>query len=107
MGWTYLLVAGVFEVFFAISLKAADNFTRFWPVVGFIVGAIASLYFLSKAMQTIPIGTAYAVWTGVGSVGTVILGIVFYHDPLNLGRMFFLSVLIFSIIGLRFFSGEI
>lgn len=106
MGWTYLFIAGAFEVVFATCLKACDNFTRIGPMIGFILGAIISLYLLSKAMQSIPIGTAYAVWTGIGSIGTVVFGIIFYGDPLNAGRLFFLVVLIFSIIGLRFCSGN-
>ncbi len=105
MGWGYLFIAGLFEVFFATCLKASDNFSRILPDVGVILGAALSLYFLSRAMQTIPMGTAYAVWTGIGSVGAVFLGITMYGDPVNMGRMFFLSVLIFSLIGLKFYSG--
>ena len=106
MGWTYLFIAGLFEVVFATCLKACDNFTRIWPMIGFILGAIISLYFLSKAMQTIPMGTAYAVWTGIGSVGTVIIGVSLYDDPVNIGRLFFLAVLIFSLIGFTLFSAH-
>ena len=106
MSWTFLFIAGTFEIVFALCLKSSENFTRLWPVLGFLFGAAASLYFLSRAMQTIPLGTAYAVWTGIGAVGTAILGILIYKDPVNLGRIFFLSTLIFSIVGLKFFAGE-
>ncbi len=105
MGWINIIIAGIFEVFFATCLKASDNFTRILPDIGVVLGAALSLYFLSRAMQTIPMGTAYAVWTGIGSIGTVILGIAIYGDPINVGRMFFLSVLIFSLVGLKFYSG--
>ena len=82
------------------------NTTRILPDIGVVLGAALSLYFLSRAMQTIPMGTAYAVWTGIGSIGTVILGIAIYGDPINLERLFFLSVLIFSLVGLKFYSGR-
>ncbi|PLY13124.1 MAG: QacE family quaternary ammonium compound efflux SMR transporter [Desulfuromonas sp.] len=107
MGWTYVIIAGLFEVFFAYCLKSADNFSRFWPVLGFVLGVVGSLYFLSRAMQTIPLGTAYAVWTGIGCVGTVILGILLFDDLVNFWRLFFLSILIASLVGLKFFSGEV
>ena len=107
MGWAYLFIAGLFEVVFATCLKASEHFTRLWFVFGFIAGAMLSLYYLSRAMQTIPMGTAYAVWTGIGSIGTVFLGILIYGDPVNFGRLFFLSVLILSLVGLKFFSGGV
>jgi len=70
-------------------LLKTTNTTRILPDIGVVLGAALSLYFLSRAMQTIPMGTAYAVWTGIGSIGTVILGIAIYGDPVNFGRMFF------------------
>lgn len=106
MSWTYLLVAGALEIFFAYCLKASDNFTRVWPIVGFVLGLGLSLYCLSRAMQTIPLGTAYAVWTGIGAVGTAILGVVTYGDPVNFGRIFFMATLILSVVGLKVVAGE-
>ncbi len=105
MGWFYIVIAGLFEVLFAVCLKASDNFTRIVPLTGFAAGVFFSLFFLSRAMQSIPIGTAYAVWTGIGSIGTVIIGILIYGDPANFSRLFFISILILSLIGLKFFSG--
>ena len=103
MNWIFLAIAGGFEVFFAFCLKESENFTRGWPVIGFVGGAAISLYCLSRAMQTIPLGTAYAVWTGIGAVGTTVLGVVVYGDAVNGIRMFFVATLICSIIGLKFF----
>jgi quaternary ammonium compound-resistance protein SugE len=105
LGWIYILIAGLFEVLFAICLKASDNFSKMLPLIGFAIGVFFSLYFLSRAMQSIPVGTAYAVWTGVGSIGTVMIGIFFYGDPTNFARLFFISLLILSLVGLKFFSG--
>lgn len=99
--WGYLVLAGLFEIGFASMLKLTENFTRLWPSVLFSVFAIASFLLLERAAETLPIGTAYAVWTGIGAVGTIIVGIVFYGDPATAWRMFFLSTLVGSIIGLR------
>ena len=102
MAWAYLLLAGAFEVGFASTLKLTDGFTRLWPTIVFLIFAIASFALLAKAAQTLPIGTAYAVWTGIGTVGTVIIGILFYKEPATALRLFFLATLIVSIIGLRY-----
>jgi len=102
MAWAYLLLAGAFEVGFASTLKLTDGFTRLWPTIVFLIFAITSFALLAKAAQTLPIGTAYAVWTGIGAVGTVIIGILFYKEPATALRLFFLATLIVSIIGLRY-----
>ncbi|MCJ7597081.1 MAG: multidrug efflux SMR transporter [Methyloceanibacter sp.] len=102
MAWAYLLLAGAFEVGFASTLKLTDGFTRLWPTIVFLIFAIASFALLAKAAQTLPIGTAYAVWTGIGTVGTVIIGILFYKEPATALRLFFIATLIASIIGLRY-----
>lgn len=107
MSWGFLVVAGILEVFFAYCLKASESFTRIAPTVSFVLGVVVSLYCLSRALQTIPLGTAYAVWTGIGAVGTVILGIAIYGDPVSLGRIFFMATLILSIVGLKFFGGTV
>jgi quaternary ammonium compound-resistance protein SugE len=102
MAWAYLLLAGTFEVGFASTLKLTDGFTRLWPTLIFLACAIISFLLLAKAAQTLPIGTAYAVWTGIGAVGTVIIGILFYKEPATALRLFFIATLIASIIGLRY-----
>ena len=102
MAWAYLLLAGAFEVGFASTLKLTDGFTRLWPTLLFLACAIISFLLLAKAAQTLPIGTAYAVWTGIGAVGTVIIGILFYKEPATALRLFFIMTLIASILGLKF-----
>lgn len=106
IGWIFLISAGVMEVGFTTFLKLSDTFTKLWPSVGFIVCALASLGLLTLSLKTIPLGTAYAVWTGIGAFGTAIIGILFYGDPYDIYRLFFLAMLIVSIIGLRLVSGD-
>lgn len=102
MAWFYLVVAGLFEVGFTTSLKLSDNFSkRGWAVL-FFVSISLSFYFLNKAIQQIPIGTAYAVWTGIGAVGTVLVGMALFKEPTDFWRMFFIFLLIGSILGLKF-----
>ena len=106
MSWIYLIIAGLFEVGFTTSLKLSDNFSnRLWSVMFFVCISL-SFYFLNRAIQTIPIGTAYAVWTGIGAVGTVIVGIMVFREPAEFWRMFFIFLLIGSIVGLKFVAGE-
>jgi len=105
MGWAYLVLAGVMEIGFTSFLKLSDTFTKLWPSVGFIVCALGSLGLLTLALKTIPLGTAYAVWTGIGAFGTAVVGILFYGDPHDIYRLFFLTLLIASIIGLKWVSG--
>ena len=100
--WIYLLTAGVLEIGFTSMLKLTDNFTKLLPTVAFIACAMGSFFMLTRAIEHIPLGTAYAVWTGIGAVGTIIIGIVIYNEPTNFLRLFFLSTLIGSIIGLKF-----
>ncbi len=99
-----LIIAGFFEVGFTTCMKLSENFTIWKWTVGFFVCAIISFYLLSKAIETIPIGTGYAVWTGIGAVGTVLIGILFFDEPTDFKRMFFIFLLIASIIGLRVVS---
>jgi quaternary ammonium compound-resistance protein SugE len=106
MAWVYLIVAGLFEVAFTTSLKLSDNFShKGWSAV-FFVAISLSFYFLNRAIQTIPIGTAYAVWTGIGAVGTVLVGIWFFREPSDLWRIFFITLLIGSILGLKLVSNS-
>jgi quaternary ammonium compound-resistance protein SugE len=104
MGWIYLTLAGLFEIGVTSTLKLSDGFTKLWPSLIFIVFSLLSLGLLNLAMKTIPLGTAYAVWTGIGAFGTVSVGIVFFGDAVDTSRLFFLTTLIVSIIGLKLFS---
>lgn len=104
MAWIYLLVAGLFEVGFTTCLKMSDNFSNTKWTVGFFVCISLSFHFLNKAIQTIPIGTGYAVWTGIGAVGTALIGIFIFKEPAEFLRIFFIFLLISSIVGLKFVS---
>lgn len=104
MDWFILFVAGLFETAWAIGLKYTDGLTRLWPTVGTAAAMIVSVVLLGYAMKNLPVGTAYAVWTGIGAVGTVILGIVLFNEPANFGRMLSIALIISGIIGLRFVS---
>ena len=101
MAWGILVLAGLFEVGWAIGLKYTQGFSKLWPSVWTAGAMIVSLYLLGIAMKGLPVGTAYAVWVGVGAVGTVILGIVLLKEPANLGRMVSVALIIAGIIGLK------
>ncbi len=101
MAWVILIIAGLIETGWAIGLKYTDGFTRFWPSVLTILGIVVSMFMLSIAARTLPIGTAYAVWVGIGAAGAVILGIVLLGDPVNPARLLFLAMLVIAIIGLK------
>ena len=102
--WVYLIFAGVLEVGFASMIKLTENFTKLVPTLVFLVFACGSFYALTKAVETIPIGTAYAIWTGIGAFGTIVIGILFYSESAGLLRLFFLFTLIASIVGLKLVS---
>ena len=107
MNWILLVIAGLFEVAFAFCLgkaKFSTGVTSTYWLIGFLVALTCSMALLYKATQTLPIGTAYAVWTGIGAIGTVLLGIFFFKEPATFWRIFFLSTLIMSLIGLKFVS---
>ena len=104
MNWVILVLAGLFEIGWAIGLKYTDGFTRLWPTVGTVVAMAISLGLLGIAMKSLPVGTAYAVWVGVGAVGTAILGIVLLGEPANAGRMVSLGLIVAGIIGLKLAS---
>jgi quaternary ammonium compound-resistance protein SugE len=106
MSWIYLLIAGLFEISFAVSLKYSESFTKLWPSIGFIVFTILSYFFLNKALGTIPLGTAYAVWTGIGAIGIALIGILFLNEPAGFWRIFFIVTLVSSIIGLKLISNS-
>lgn len=107
MNWFLLILGGLFEVGFAFCLgkaKVSSGSTTTMWLLGFLISLSISMFLLYKATQTLPIGTAYAVWTGIGAVGTVLLGIFIFKEPAHFWRIFFLSTLIISIIGLKFVS---
>ncbi len=101
MSWIILLLAGVLEVGWAIGLKYTEGFTRLWPTVGTVLAMVISLGLLGIAMKSLPVGTAYAIWVGVGAVGTAILGIVLLGEPANAGRLLSLALILAGIIGLK------
>lgn len=104
MNWVILIIAGLFETGFAFCLGKMKNVSglehHLW-CAGFLFCLVTSMVLLSKAVHTIPIGTAYPVWTGIGAVGTVIVGILFFHEPVSFARLFFITTLIASVIGLK------
>lgn len=101
MNWLILVVAGLFEVGWAIGLKYTDGFTRLWPSVATVGAMAASVMLLGIAMKTLPVGTAYAVWVGIGAVGTAILGMVLQGDAVNAGRIASLLLIVAGVVGLK------
>ncbi|SFW17599.1 quaternary ammonium compound-resistance protein SugE [Sinomicrobium oceani] len=107
MPWITLIIAGLFEVGFTFCLGKAKEVpapASYWWVTGFFISLSVSMYLLYRATQVLPMGTAYAVWTGIGAVGTVLMGILFFKEPADFWRLFFISTLILSIVGLKVFS---
>ncbi|BBA33327.1 small multidrug resistance family protein [Methylocaldum marinum] len=103
MDWIYLLVAGLLEVAWAVGLKFTDGFTRWWPSLWVGVGMVISIACLSLALRSIPVGTGYAVWTGIGAVGTAILGMILFQEPATLTRVVCILLIVSGIVGLRLF----
>jgi quaternary ammonium compound-resistance protein SugE len=106
MPWIYLVLAGLFEIGWAIGLKYTEGFSRLWPTVGTVAAMTASIVLLALAVKTLPIGTAYAVWTGIGAVGAVILGIVLFGDPATPARLLCVALIFAGIIGLKLTGGS-
>jgi quaternary ammonium compound-resistance protein SugE len=104
MPWIILVLAGLFEIGWAIGLKYTEGFTRLWPTLGTAAAMAVSLGLLGVAMKSLPVGTAYAVWVGVGAVGTAILGIVLLGEPANAGRIASLLLIVAGIVGLKLAS---
>ncbi len=102
MAWIILVIAGLFEVGWAIGLKYTEGLTRLWPTVWTVLAMIISLWLLGIAMKSLPVGTAYSIWVGVGAVGTVILGIVLLGESANAARLISVALIIAGIIGLKF-----
>jgi quaternary ammonium compound-resistance protein SugE len=105
MAWTYLFIAGLLEMGWAIGLKYTEGWTKLGPSMLTVIGMIASFYFLSLALRELPVGTAYAVWTGIGAVGTATLGIVIFGESRELLKIVFLIMIIGGVAGLRFVGG--
>lgn len=105
MAWLLLVLAGLFEIGWAIGLKYTDGFTRFWPSVGTAAAMVISVALLGIAMKSLPVGTSYAVWVGVGAVGTAILGMVLFGEPATAGRIASLGLIVSGIVGLKLSSG--
>ena len=105
MAWVLLFVAGLLEVGWAIGLKYTEGFTRLWPSVFTLAAMVLSVVLLGVAMKSLPVGTSYAVWVGVGAVGTAILGMVLIGEPASLGRLVSLGLIVAGIVGLKLASG--
>jgi quaternary ammonium compound-resistance protein SugE len=101
MAWLVLLAAGVLEIGWAVGLKYTDGFTRLWPSVATVVTMALSLTLLGLAVRTLPVGTAYAVWTGIGTVGTVLLGMALFDEPAGVLRLTFIAMIVAGIVGLK------
>jgi quaternary ammonium compound-resistance protein SugE len=106
MTWVVLFIAGLFEIGWAVGLKYTEGFTRLWPTVGTLVALVTSMGLLGLALRTLPLGTAYAVWTGIGSVGTAILGIVLFREPATAMRLTCIALIVAGIVGLKLASSE-
>ena len=104
MAWIYLVIAGLLEILWAVSLKYTDGFTRFWPSTVTVGGMVASFYFLAQALKSISVGTGYAIWTGIGAAGTAILGIILFSEPASPPRLLCIALIVAGIIGLKITS---
>ena len=104
MAWIYLVVAGILEIGWAIGLKYTHGFSRFWPSIATVSAMVASFLFLAAALKTLPVGTAYAVWTGIGAAGTAILGMVLLGESVALSRIICIMLIVAGVIGLKFSS---
>jgi quaternary ammonium compound-resistance protein SugE len=106
MYWIILFIAGLFEVGWAIGLKYTEGFSKFWPSVFTVACMVISMGGLAYAVKQLPVGTAYAVWTGIGAVGTAVLGIILFNESKELVRIFFIFIIVVGIVGLKVFSGQ-
>jgi quaternary ammonium compound-resistance protein SugE len=100
-GWLALLGAGLLEIAWAVGLKWSDGLTRFWPTAGTLLAILASFFLMAIALRSLPFGTAYAVWTGIGAVGTIILGILIYSEPVDPVRILCLALIVVGMVGLK------
>ena len=104
MKWLMLIIAGLLEMGWAIGLKYSEGFTKLVPSIFTIIGMIGSFYFLSLALKNLPLGTAYAIWTGIGTVGTVTLGIILFKEPIDITRLICIGFIVIGIVGLKVVS---
>ncbi len=104
MPWTYLLVAGLFEIGFAIGMKYSEGFSKPLPTLATVAAALVSLYLMSQAMKSIPVGTAYAIWTGIGALGVAMLGIFLFGDSASPSRLACIALIVAGVIGLKLVS---
>jgi quaternary ammonium compound-resistance protein SugE len=106
MAWTLLFIAGLCEIAWAIGLKYTDGFSRLWPSLATVTMMVVSMVLLAFALKRIPVGTGYAVWTGIGAVGTAILGIFLFNESREVARLLFIGLIVAGIVGLKLFSTE-
>jgi len=106
MSWFVLFIAGLLETAWAVGLKYTEGFTKLWPSIGTVIAMAGSFILLSYSLKSLPLGTAYAVWTGIGAVGTVILGMFLFQEPKDLSRILFIGFIIVGIIGLQITSQQ-
>ncbi|MBX3480034.1 MAG: quaternary ammonium compound efflux SMR transporter SugE [Caulobacter sp.] len=104
MAWILVIIAGLFETGWAVGLKFSEGFTRLWPSVWTIICLIISMAMLGWSIRSLPLGTAYAVWTGIGAVGTVVVGILLFREPATVARVACIGLIVAGIVGLRLFS---
>lgn len=104
MPWVFLIIAALFEIGWAVGLKYTRGFSRFWPTVWTVAAMLASFFFLAKAVKTIPVGTGYAIWTGIGAVGTAAFGIILFSESASLARLLCIGLIVAGIIGLKLTS---
>jgi quaternary ammonium compound-resistance protein SugE len=104
MAWTYLVIAGLFEIGWAVGLKYTEGFTRLWPSLGVLAAMGVSFFLLSISLKTIPVGAGYAVWTGIGAAGTAIVGMILLDEPKDVSRVVCIALIISGVVGLRVFS---
>ncbi|WP_333023363.1 DMT family transporter [Wolbachia endosymbiont of Pentidionis agamae] len=102
--WLYLALAGIIEIIWTTSLKYSEGFTKLVPVLVILICAPISLYFLSVSIKTIPLGTSYAIWTGIGAIGAVIVGIILFNESMNIGRLLSIALIVTGIVGVKFFT---
>jgi quaternary ammonium compound-resistance protein SugE len=104
MAWLILFIAGLLEIAWAVGLKYSDGFTKLWPSVFTIVSIVISMGLLAVSLKTLPVGTAYGIWTGIGAVGTAILGMILFNESKEFIRIFFIFLIVAGIVGLKVFS---
>jgi quaternary ammonium compound-resistance protein SugE len=104
MAWMYLVIAGLFEIAWAIGLKYTEGFTRLWPSAGTVAAMIVSFLFLAESLKSIPVGTGYAVWTGIGAAGTAVMGIILFNESRDVARILCILTIVAAIAGLKLSS---